>query len=96
MPSLQKSSGATALPSSASLQKAARGALEASDLLLISTDRLTMERRIVSVTRVIDRRAALRTHDAILQTRSMLEQAAILIQRAHDSFMPSGTGGARS
>lgn len=92
MPSLHKSSGATALPSPTSLEKAARGALEASDLLLISSDRFSFERRSVSITRVIDRRAALRTHDAILQTRSMLEQAAILIQRAHNSFLPSSTG----
>ncbi len=95
MPAQPTSPDASARPSSASLEKAAREALEASDLLLISTDRLLLEGRTLSITRVIDRRAALRTHDAIHQTRSMLEQAAAIIQRAHASFTPIGTGNAR-
>lgn len=86
----------TAHPSPASLDKAAREVIEASDLLLISSERFDGGQRTLSITRVIDRRAALRTHDALRQTRSMLEQAAVIIRRAHASFTQLETGDARS
>lgn len=70
--------------------------LDASDLPGFSTEHLVAERQTLSITRVIDRRATLRTHDALRQTHSMLEQAAAIIQRARDSFVPLGTGNARS
>lgn len=79
------------LPTLASLDKAARGVLEASDLLAISSERLVGEEQRPPLTRVIDRQAALRTHDALRQTQSMLEQASAILQKAHGAFAPLGT-----
>ena len=70
-----------------SLRKAEVSTLEASDLLAMSADQLlTDSLRRWSRNRV----TTVRTHQALEQTRFMLEQAAAAIQRARVTFAPLG------
>lgn len=94
MPLKQKRSREPANLPSHSLQKAALEALEASDMLLLSADRLVNES--ASRTNAFrDRHVTVRTHNALQQTRSMLEHAATVLQRARNSFLSLGTTGSQ-
>lgn len=68
-----------------SLQRAAALTWEASDLLALTADQLAQRAQVRP-----HRFAAVRTHQALQQTRSMLEQAAHAIQRARSTFGPLG------
>lgn len=71
------------------LHRAAAETWEASDLLALSADELVVASAKRS-NRGREKISTVRTHQALQQTRSMLEQAARAIQRARTTFAPLG------
>ena len=71
------------------LHRAAAETWEASDRLALSADELIVASAKRS-TRRREKVSTVRTHQALQQTRSMLEQAALAMQRARTAFAPVG------